>query len=50
MILGEVGRYRINKKLGLEIEAQTSECLTTEDIINIVKYLIGLINAKGAGR
>ncbi len=43
--LGEVGRYRINKKLGLEIES-TVRVLTTEDIINIVKYLIGLINAK----
>ena len=43
--LGEVGRYRINKKLGLEIEADI-RVLTTEDIINIVKYLIGLINAK----
>ena len=43
--LGEVGRYRINKKLGLEIDADV-RVLTTEDIINIVKYLIGLINAK----
>lgn len=43
--LGEVGRYRINKKLGLDIDADI-RVLTTEDIINIVKYLIGLINAK----
>src|SRR5690554_4063161 len=43
--LGEVGRYRINKKLGLEI-ASDKIVLTTEDIINIVKYLIGLINSK----
>jgi DNA-directed RNA polymerase subunit beta len=43
--LGEVGRYRINKKLGLEIDSDV-RVLTTEDIINIVKYLIGLINAK----
>jgi len=43
--LGEVGRYRINKKLGLEIDSDI-RVLTTEDIINIVKYLIGLINAK----
>ncbi|SDM07317.1 DNA-directed RNA polymerase subunit beta [Catalinimonas alkaloidigena] len=43
--LGEVGRYRINKKLGLEIEADT-RVLTTQDIIEIVKYLIGLINSK----
>ena len=43
--LGEVGRYRINKKLGLDIESNV-RVLTTEDIICIVKYLIGLINAK----
>ena len=43
--LGEVGRYRINKKLGLEIESDV-RVLTTEDIIKIVKYLIGLINSR----
>ncbi len=43
--LGEVGRYRINKKLGLEID-QDVRVLTTQDIIEIVKYLIGLINSK----
>ncbi|MEQ9426382.1 MAG: DNA-directed RNA polymerase subunit beta [Cyclobacteriaceae bacterium] len=43
--LGEVGRYRINRKLGLEIDPET-KVLTTEDIIQIVKYLIGLINSK----
>ncbi len=43
--LGEVGRYRINKKLGLEITSET-RVLTTEDIVSIVKYLIGLINSK----
>ncbi|MDN4166343.1 DNA-directed RNA polymerase subunit beta [Cytophagales bacterium LB-30] len=43
--LGEVGRYRINKKLGLEI-ANDVKVLTKEDIISIVKYLIGLINSK----
>lgn len=43
--LGEVGRYRINKKLGLSIDSHT-KVLTTEDIILIVKYLIGLINSK----
>jgi len=43
--LGEVGRYRINKKLNLEI-AQEVSVLTTEDIISIVKYLIGLINSR----
>src|SRR5919112_1653591 len=39
--LGEVGRYRINKKLGLDIDTNV-RVLTTEDIISIVKYLIGL--------
>jgi len=43
--LGEVGRYRINKKLGLDIEAEKI-VLTKDDIISIVKYLIGLINSK----
>ncbi|MGB3617653.1 MAG: DNA-directed RNA polymerase subunit beta [Catalinimonas sp.] len=43
--LGEVGRYRINKKLGLDISGET-RVLTTQDIIEIVKYLIGLINSK----
>ena len=43
--LGEVGRYRINKKLGLEIEPDKI-VLTKEDIISIVKYLIGLINSR----
>jgi DNA-directed RNA polymerase subunit beta len=43
--LGEVGRYRINKKLGLDIDPEKI-VLTTQDIISIVKYLIGLINSK----
>ena len=43
--LGEVGRYRINKKLGLDIE-ETQKVLTKTDIISIVKYLIELINSK----
>ncbi len=43
--LGEVGRYRINKKLNLEISSEV-KVLTTEDIVRIVKYLIGLINSK----
>ena len=42
--LGEVGRYRINKKLGLDIASDTS-VLTKEDIIEIIKYLIKLINS-----
>ncbi len=43
--LGEVGRYRINKKLGLSIGFEI-RVLTNQDIIEIVKYLIGLINSK----
>ncbi|WP_320052355.1 DNA-directed RNA polymerase subunit beta [uncultured Acetobacteroides sp.] len=43
--LGEVGRYRINKKLNLNIDSDT-KVLTKEDIINIIKYLIQLINSK----
>lgn len=43
--LGEVGRYRINKKLGLNIGMDV-RVLSKEDIIAIVKYLIGLINSK----
>ena len=43
--LGEVGRYRMNKKLGLEI-GMDNQVLTTEDIITIIKYLIELINSK----
>ena len=43
--LGEVGRYKINRKLGLEIDGET-QVLTKEDIIAIVKYLVSLINQK----
>ncbi|MCS6973574.1 MAG: DNA-directed RNA polymerase subunit beta [Cyclobacteriaceae bacterium] len=43
--LGEVGRYRINKKLGLD-HSYDQRVLTKEDIILIVKYLIGLVNSK----
>jgi DNA-directed RNA polymerase subunit beta len=43
--LGEVGRYRINKKLGINPD-EDSRVLTKEDIIQIVKYLIELINSK----
>ncbi|MEP0986710.1 DNA-directed RNA polymerase subunit beta [Ekhidna sp.] len=43
--LGEVGRYRINKKLGIDTDWDR-RVLSTEDIILIVKYLIGLINSK----
>ena len=43
--LGEVGRYRMNKKLGLQIDMEEL-VLTKEDIITIIKYLIELINSK----
>ena len=43
--LGEVGRYRINKKLGLKTDMSVG-VLTNEDIIEIIKYLIQLINSK----
>jgi DNA-directed RNA polymerase subunit beta len=43
--LGEVGRYKINKKLGLNIPIEI-RVLTKEDIIGIVKYLVHLVNAK----
>ena len=43
--LGEVGRYRINRKLNLQIDPDT-RTLTKEDIIEIIKYLIELENSK----
>ncbi len=43
--LGEVGRYRMNKKLGLNVDMD-KQVLTKEDIITIIKYLIELINSK----
>jgi len=43
--LGEVGRYKINRKLGLEISKEVL-VLTKEDIISIVQYLVSLINQK----
>jgi len=43
--LGEVGRFRINKKLNLD-ESEESRVLTKTDIISIIKYLIELINSK----
>ncbi len=41
--LGEVGRYKMNKKLGLNIDLNT-RILTNEDIISIIKHMIELIN------
>jgi DNA-directed RNA polymerase subunit beta len=43
--LGEVGRYKINRKLELDIDKEVL-VLTKEDIISIVTYLVSLINQK----
>ncbi len=43
--LGEVGRYRINKKLSLDM-SQDVRVLTKEDIIEIIRYIIQLVNSK----
>ncbi len=43
--LGEVGRYKINRKLGLDINL-TTKVLSKEDIISIIKYLVRLTNGK----
>ena len=43
--LGDVGRYRINKKLKLDAQLD-ARVLSKEDIISIIKYLIGLINLR----
>ena len=43
--LGDVGRFRINRKLNLTTSSDT-KVLTKEDIIEIIKYLIELINSK----
>ncbi len=43
--LGEVGRYRLNKKLNLDTDMDV-RVLTREDIIEIIKYLVELINSK----
>ena len=45
--LGEVGRYRINKKLNLDTD-ENVRVLTQQDIIEIIKYLVELINSKAA--
>ena len=43
--LGDVGRYRINRKLGLSTSMDI-RVLTKEDIVEIIKYLIQLVNSK----
>ncbi|MCS6991284.1 MAG: DNA-directed RNA polymerase subunit beta [Chitinophagales bacterium] len=43
--LGEVGRYKINQKLGTKVDI-TTKVLTKEDIVAIIKYLVLLINEK----
>lgn len=44
--LAKVGRYKINKKLGLQIPIETTT-LTVEDIFATLKYLVGLANGRG---
>jgi DNA-directed RNA polymerase, beta subunit len=43
--LGEVGRYKINRKLGIDVSLE-QKTLTKEDIIEIIKYLVRLTNGK----
>ena len=43
--LGDVGRFRINKKLGIDVNSDI-KVLTKDDIIDIIKYLIELVNSK----
>ncbi len=43
--LGEVGRYKINRKLNVDLPLQ-KKTLTKEDIILIIKYLVRLTNGK----
>ena len=43
--LGEVGRFRINRKLGIDM-SEESRTLTKDDIILIIKFLIDLVNSK----
>jgi len=43
--LGEVGRFRINRKLGLNVDGN-QRTLTKEDILSIISYLIELVNSK----
>jgi len=43
--LGEVGRFRINRKLGVDLN-EDSRTLTKSDIISIIKHLIELVNSK----
>ena len=43
--LGDVGRYRLNKKLDMSIDASV-RILTKEDIIEIIKYIVQMINGK----
>jgi DNA-directed RNA polymerase subunit beta len=46
--LGDVGRYKINKKLGLNLpKSKENWILTKEDMIGIIKYLVGLTTGKG---
>jgi len=46
--LGEVGRYKINKRLGLNLPNEKENyVLTRQDIVGLLTYLVGLQNGKG---
>ncbi|OGV91357.1 DNA-directed RNA polymerase subunit beta [Microgenomates group bacterium RIFCSPLOWO2_01_FULL_46_13] len=46
--LGKVGRYKLNRRLGLSVEnVRKNYVLTVEDIVAAIKYLIGLQNGRG---
>lgn len=46
--LGKVGRFKINKRLGLEVPNEKANwVLSSEDVVGALKYLIGLQNGKG---
>jgi len=46
--LGEVGRYKMNKRLGLMVpNDEKGWVLTKEDVVGIIRYLLGLMNGKG---
>ncbi len=45
--LGQVGRYKLNKKLKLDPEAHNSRCLTPEDVLAIIDYFLKLIRGEG---
>ncbi len=45
--LGKVGRYKINKRLGVDRDEKLTEVLTQKDVVMTLKYLVGLQNGQG---